>query len=250
MTKKLIITDLDGCLNPEESIPWDLDSFHEFAHLCRQAADGDGPIPRLTLCTGRPQPYVEALMKILDIRLPAICEGGAVMYSLHDNRAYYGPGVTEEKIIGLRNVRAFIETHILPKYPGLLIQFGKEANLSVFTQQPDVFEEIVPVIERYNYDTGGPKLTIYPSHYYLNISIAGVDKGSALRQLFEHVGVAPEEAVGIGDTEGDLPIRENTAYFACPANARQAIKNVADYVSPYPDIKGLLDILKQPVFSQ
>ncbi len=246
MPIKLIITDLDGCLNPEESIPWDLDLFHEFSKLCRHAADGAGSIPPITLCTGRPQPYVEALMKIFDIRLPVICEGGAVVYSLHDNHAQYGLGVTEEKILGLRAIRAFLETDILPHYPDLLLQFGKEANLSVFSPRPELFAEIVPLVEQFNREANGPELTIYPSHYYLNISIAGVDKGSALQQLLHQVGVAPEEAAGIGDTEGDLPLRENVAYFACPANARTAIKDVADYVSPYRDLRGLLDILEQP----
>lgn len=246
MAVKLIITDLDGCTSPEESVPWNLDLFHQFACLCRKASEGTAPIAPLTFCTGRPQPFVEALMKLLDIRIPAICESGAVIYSLHDNHARYGPGVTEEKILGLHAVRAFLETYVLSDYPGVLMQFGKEANLSIFSEQPELFASITPRIEQFIQDAGGPELVISPSHYYLNLCLAGVDKGSTLRKLLEELTIAPEDTAGIGDTEGDLPLRETVRFFACPANAKPVIKDVADYVSPYPDIAGMLDILSRP----
>ncbi|NLT60679.1 MAG: HAD hydrolase family protein, partial [Candidatus Hydrogenedentes bacterium] len=85
MSVKWIITDLDGCVSPEESVPWALEPFVEFARQSRAASAGESDLAPLTLCTGRPQPYAEVLMKILDIRAPAICENGAVLYSLHDN---------------------------------------------------------------------------------------------------------------------------------------------------------------------
>jgi len=246
MAMKWIITDLDGCTNPEESIPWDLERFLQFAQLSREASEGRGPLPPFTLCTGRPQPYAEVLMKILDIRAPAICENGAVLYTLHDNRARYGPGVTEEKIRGIRAVRTFIDAEVLPAYPDAIMQFGKEAQLSVFSERPEIFASIQPLIEQFVEQQGGPELVINPSHFYLNISLDGVDKGNALRALFEELNVTRDETAGIGDTEGDLPLRDNVGFFACPANAKPAIKAIANYVSPYPDIQGMLDILERP----
>lgn len=104
---KWIVCDIDGCISPEESIAWDLELFKRFARISQDASAGrSGPAP-LILCSGRPQPYVEVLMKILDIRASAICENGAILYSLSNNWARYGPGVTEEKIQGLRAVRSF-----------------------------------------------------------------------------------------------------------------------------------------------
>ena len=67
-----------------------------------------------------------------------------------------------------------------------------------------------------------------------------------LQTLFEELGVGKDDVAGIGDTEGDLPLREAVGFFACPANARPAIQAVADYVSPYPMIEGVLDILERP----
>lgn len=246
MAIKWIITDIDGCISPEESTPWDMPPFMELVKISRDASAGRSGLPPITLCTGRPQPYVEVLMKLLDIRAPAICESGAVFYTLHDNHARYGPGVTKEKILGLRAVRAFLETDIIPNYPAVLIQFGKEAQLSVYSERPQLFEEIQPRIEAFVKKSGGPRVHISPTHFYLNISLEGVDKGRALRALIDELGVSSAETAGIGDTEGDLPLREVVAFFACPANARQAVKDAADYVSPYPAVEGVLDILTRP----
>ncbi|HOD52067.1 MAG TPA: HAD hydrolase family protein [Candidatus Hydrogenedentes bacterium] len=245
MSVKWIITDLDGCVSPEESIPWDLDLFFEFARLSRAASAGESSLAPLTLCTGRPQPYAEVLMKLLDIRAPVICENGAVLYSLHDNWARVGPGVTPEKIQGLRAVRNFIETELLRSHPEAVMQFGKEAQLSVFSKEPAILREMQPRVEQFA-RKHGPDLIINCSHYYLNISLAGVDKGSTLRALLEELGVSRGEVAGVGDTVGDLPLREAVGFFACPANAHAEIKAVADYVSPEPTIAGLLDILALP----
>jgi hypothetical protein len=250
MPVKWIIADIDGCLSPEESIPWDLERFFEFARIAREAAAGQGEIAPLTLCTGRPQPYVEVLLKILDVRAPAICENGAVLYTLHDNRSRFGPGITEEKILGLRAVRGFLEMEVLPRYPGLVYQFGKEAQLSIYCEQPEIFGPIQEEIADFVRKRGGPALSINASHYYLNISLDGVNKGRALSALLDELGVRRGEVAGIGDTVGDLPLREAVGYFACPANAQPGLKAVSDYVSPYPDIEGVLDILERPEFQR
>lgn len=250
MSAKIIITDLDGCVSPEESIPWDMASFARFAKLAREAADGAGALPPITLCTGRPQPYCEVLMKQLDIRLPVICENGAVLYTLHDNYARYAPGVTEEKVEGLRDITSFLEREVLPHEPEAVLQFGKMAQLSVFSKRPELLPPIQERIDAFVARRGGPELLINASHYYLNISLTGVDKGSTLRHLLGELGIARDEAVGIGDTEGDMPLRESVAFFACPSNAHGIIREAADYVSPYPTIEGVLDILDRPAFQR
>jgi HAD superfamily hydrolase (TIGR01484 family) len=246
MPIKWIITDLDGCISPEESVAWDLDLFTAFAQKVREANAGRGTLPPVTACTGRPQPYVETLAKILDIRAPVICENGAVLYTLHDNHARYGPGVTEEKILGLRAVRAFIDLEILPSRPEALLQFGKEAQISVYSENPGLFPDMKARIEEFTRRTGGPELLINASPCYLNISLAGVDKGSTLHALMDELDVTKDELAGMGDSEGDLPLRKAVGFFACPANASDCIKKTADYVSPLPDVAGMLDILTRP----
>lgn len=246
MSVKWIIADVDGCISPEDSVAWEIESFAELARRVRAANRGESDIAPLTLCTGRPQPYVEVLMKLFDVRVPAICENGAVFYTLHDNTARYDPAITEEMLIGLRRLRAFVETKILPNEPGVVLQFGKEAQMSIYSEQPELLPAIQQRIEAFVRDSAGPAMDISASHFYLNISFDGVNKGIALERLQSLLGAAKDELAGIGDTEGDLPLRNAVGFFACPANARPTIKAVADYVSPYPEIEGMLDILSHP----
>lgn len=246
MAVSWIITDVDGCISPEESIPWDLDAFWKFARISREAAEGRGSIAPITLCTGRPQPYVEPLLKILGIWAPAICENGSVLYSLRDNRSRFGPGVTPEKIQGLRAIRAYLETELMPQMPDLVYQFGKEAHLSIYCEYPEVFPSIKTRVEEFVRKSGLPEVVISPTPYYLNFSMADVNKGNTVRALLEELGTDREHAAGIGDTEGDMPLREAVGFFACPSNATPGLKKAADYVSPYPDIHGFLDILSRP----
>ena len=246
MSVKWIISDVDGCISPEESVPWGIPRFLELAQKVAAANAGRSTLAPLTLCTGRPQPYVEVLMKLFDVRVPAICENGAVLYTLHDNHAKFSAKVTEPMLIGLRALRTFIETDILPENPKVLLQFGKEAQISVFAEDPTLFPPIQAKIERFLADNNGPDLLIQASHFYLNISFTGVDKGSALVELQHELHATREDLAGVGDTEGDLPLRDAVGFFACPANARKAVKDAADYISPYAQIDGMLDILEHP----
>ena len=246
MAVKLIISDIDGCISPEESRAWDWPAFSRFAALSHAASEGRGDLAPMTLCTGRPQPYVEALMKVLDIRFPAICESGAVLYSLSDNRSRFTPAITPEKIRGLHALRDHITTEIMPAFPGLVYQFGKEAQMSLYCERPACFTEVAELVRAHAATLPGLEVIITPSHYYLNIDLAGVTKGAAIRLLLDELGVDPAGAAGIGDTMGDMSLRESVGFFACPANAVQAIKDVSDYVSPHRDIEGVLDILERP----
>lgn len=246
MAIRLIISDVDGCISPEESVAWDFDLFAAFCRQVRDASEGRGTLAPMTLCTGRPQPYVEALMKVMDIRYPAICENGAVLYDLSTNEASYAPGVTSAKVTGLRAIRCYIEDEILPKCPKAVMQFGKEAQLSVFSHDPSVLPPIGEKLEQFIKAGHGTPVKINCSHFYLNISLDALDKGSAIRHLLAKLGLKREEVAGIGDTIGDLPLRNEVGFFACPSNATAEIRAAADYCSSKPNIAGVLEILKHP----
>ena len=248
MSYRWIVSDIDGCLTPETSEAWNWNTFKQLAEFFhKRKRNGSYPVP-LILCTGRPQPYVEVWAKIFDLQAPLVCENGAVIYTLKDNVSRFGPGVTPEKIQGLRNLRLFIEKELLPEQPEVIYQFGKEAQLSLFSQKPELFRGMIDRINDFVKQQGGPKLVIQPSHYYLNVSLDGVNKGEAIKVILSELGSNRDEAVGIGDTLGDIAIREQVAFFACPANAHKEIKEYADYISPYPDILGVLDILQHQPF--
>ena len=238
---ELIVCDVDGCISPEESVAWDLDAVSRLAMMVREAP--------FTLCTGRPQPYVEALMKLLDVRLPTVCENGALYYSLHDNRSVFAPGVTDAGVQAIAAIDRFASTELPTRVPGAVLQEGKRAQVSIFTADPGAMPEIDAAVREFAATLNGAvELDIGASHYYFNVSLRGVDKGSGLIGLLDGP-LAPspprERILAIGDTGGDIPMRDHVGFFAAPANATSAVKDLADYVSPYPDIRGLIDILER-----
>lgn len=64
-------------------------------------------------------------------------------------------------------------------------------------------------------------------------------------RLLAETDINPVRTAGIGDTMGDRFIAERVAWFGCPANAEAEIKKSAAYVSPHPEVEGVLDILKR-----
>lgn len=238
MQWKLIVSDVDGCISPEESEPWDLEPFVTLARRLR-----DYRLP-FTLCTGRPQPYVEVLAKLLDVRLPLICENGAVVYELATNRSAPGPGVSADGVTLLRKLRAHLEG-LLPDYPGSVVQYGKEAQLSLYSRESDATAALAEAARSFVAREAPGSVRIDNSHYYLNISIAGVDKGTALAWLQNQLGVGPDATAVIGDTGGDLAMRERAALFLAPANATAEVKAAADRVSEKTDVHAVLEFVAE-----
>src|SRR5690625_6436425 len=65
---KLFVTDLDGCISyPYRTPNWE--AIQEIRDL-NIASRSIPEIPPLTICTGRPHPYAEAVAQWLDVRLP------------------------------------------------------------------------------------------------------------------------------------------------------------------------------------
>lgn len=238
----LIIADNDGCLVAEDTSPMDLDSLGRIAEHNRLAqANRDRPI--LTLCTGRPQPFAEAMCRLLANRsIPCIAENGVWMYNPADNTYEMDPGITPADRAAVREAAAWLEAEYGPK--GVSHQPGKAASISLYHRDPEYLKTIKqPVAEAF--ERRGWPLRVSMTWFYINCDLAPVSKGSGLDRLLARTNIPRERLMGIGDTIGDLPIRERVAFFACPANAKNEIKQVADYVSPYPEARGVVDIVER-----
>lgn len=61
---KLLLTDIDGCLIAGEQAPYDCEALAAIRELNR-AATPHNAIPYITICSGRPYPYVEAMIKLV-----------------------------------------------------------------------------------------------------------------------------------------------------------------------------------------
>jgi len=250
---RLIVCDNDGCLLPEGNLPLDPVELAPIAARNRAAfgapgPDGAWPSPvdlaeshrpaGLTVCSGRPQPFVELLLRIIHCpHVPAICESGVWLYSLAENRAERDPAIDEADLDALREAEAWIRRDL-----DWTLQAGKNAMLSVFvpdeTDFPSRLDRLADEIAR----RGWP-LRIERSVHYINVRIAGASKARGIGRLLEATGLQRAQILGIGDTAGDRAMREACGTFACPANADDEIKALADYVSPHPLLEGVVDIM-------
>ena len=68
----LLICDIDGCLSPESSAAMDLESLKWIGDYNKQAFNKKDR-PAITLCSGRPIGFVEAMCRLLqNERIPAV----------------------------------------------------------------------------------------------------------------------------------------------------------------------------------
>ena len=237
-----IICDIDGCLSPEHPRPTDLPSISTIAAWNARAREA-GDVPALTLCTGRPQPFAEAVARMVGaFRLPIVCEGGVWLLEMDPYRWSMDPRIDD----GHREIIREVERWALGQFEGSFLETGKSGAVTVFHERgPEYLETVVlPAVWTRINDEGWP-LRASMTWTCVNIELEFISKASGIDRLLERTGLRSERLAGIGDTMSDLAIRERVAFFACPANADEKLKAHADFVSDKEEAEGVLDILER-----
>ena len=65
----------------------------------------------------------------------------------------------------------------------------------------------------------------------IEVTAKGVDKGSALQKLAEHLGLAPEQVIAVGDSRNDLSMIRYAGTGLAVANACDELKQAANAVA-------------------
>lgn len=235
-----VICDIDGCLSPETSEPIDAAALLRIAEHNRLAHERcDRPI--VTLCSGRPEPFVEAICRFIANRaLPCIAENGVWMYHPSDNRYDMDPAITCDHLAAVEDARAWVRTTLGPR--GVVMQPGKAASISLY-HDDTVFLRSIEGEVRTAFERHGWPLRVSMTWYYINCDLSHISKATALDRFIAITGLSRERLAGIGDTPGDAAIADRVAWFACPANAHPDIRPRAHYISPHVEAMGVLDIL-------
>ncbi|MFW5653354.1 MAG: HAD family hydrolase [Planctomycetota bacterium] len=236
---KLIVCDNDGCLLPEGPVPLDPNMLAPIAAYNRAAADPSNGLPMLTICTGRPVSFVELELRLIHCAtLPSICEHGALTYSLHDNITEFDPSITRSHRDMLRIMEDWMRDDL-----NLIIQAGKHGMISAYEPDEIKMRRVMAALKD-RVQTEGWPLHVERSVFYINVTLQHVSKGTALARLFQRLKVSGTDVLAIGDTRGDLPMREVCGHFGAPANAVDDLKKIADYVSPHELTAGVVDIIQ------
>jgi HAD superfamily hydrolase (TIGR01484 family) len=239
MPIRLLVFDVDGVLTQRESKALDLQLLERLAHMNRTARENPSR-PAVTVCTGRPAAYVEAVLQAIDGHLPAIFENGAGLYVPNGYLFLPHPALGDRT--RFQAVRRRLE-ETLVQTGQAFCQPGKEYSLSILAH--DLSEADV-LYDRAVTALGplGESVDLVFSASWLNVLPRGIHKGKGIEFLAGQSGYTLEEILGVGDSDVDLPFLAMSGYSAAPANANQKVKQLAQYVASRPAADGVRDILE------
>lgn len=235
-----VICDIDGCLSPESSAPFDTAALFKIAEHNRLAQERqDRPI--VTVCSGRPEPFAEAMCRLTgNHTLPAIAENGVWMYHPDRNAYDRDPTITAEDLRAVRDAAAWVERDLGPR--GVVMQPGKSCSISLYHEDTEFLKSLEPEV-RARFEREGWPLRVSMTWLYINCDLQHISKGTALDRWMKFTGISRERMAGIGDTRSDVPILERVAWFACPQNAVKELKERANYIAANDEAKGVVEIL-------
>jgi hypothetical protein len=236
---RLIVFDIDGVLTEGETRALDLELLGDLARLNRLARQNPA-LPAATICSGRPAQYVELMLQAIDGHLPGVFENGAGLYVPETYRFLPNPALEDGAAIPAARKR--LEETVV-RSGAAYFQPGKEYSLTLFASNPRdtgrLHELVSTALGELN-----ESLDLVYSTSCLNILPLNIDKGVGIRFLSATTGVALEEMLGVGDSDVDVQFLSLVGYSAAPANAHDAVKAVARYVSAFETGEGVRDILE------
>lgn len=245
--RSVVLCDVEGCLS-YDSRTYDHATFDKIRQV-NQAATPENAVPHLTVCTGRQAAFVEAICAVLDVGFPAIFEGGCgIFFPLEnqvDRQAWHPLIVSAERTDGVDALgkvlaRVAAETKVLPECKDRLATFvpldgADPESIRRHFSEALAAEDVAAEVTR--------------SATSIDISVAGVTKGSAVRWLLDtvrerygwHLSLA--NLVGVGDSPNDLSFLDVVGYSIAPANAEIEVRNRVDLASPYTDARAVAHAL-------
>lgn len=115
-------------------------------------------------------------------------------------------------------------------------------NKCMITGHPDDLERIEPLIaEKYRHEAN-----VFRSEgFFLEIIPKNVDKAYCLAKLLKILGLTREEMVCCGDGYNDQSMIQYAGLGVAMANARECVKDVADYITLSNDEDGVAHVIEK-----
>lgn len=225
---RYFVLDLDGCLTyPFESPDWKIITAIRELQLKSSQVNA---IPPLSLCTGRPQPYAEAVAQWLGIRHTIIFESGGGFYHPVDNKLTWSPHFTEEIEQKSREIRLWFTKEVLPQYPGMMLEFTKHTDVGMVHNNLDEIKKVYEIASQKIRDEY-PEFEVHYTNVSVNIIVKDCNKASGLKFFAEQQNVSADEIAYIGDTMGDLLALKWVGAPFAPSNAIDEVKQHSTVMS-------------------
>ena len=224
---KLFVTDLDGCISyPFKTPNWE--AINSIRELNRESRN-DSEIPPLTICTGRPYPYAEAIAQFLDIQIPFVFESAA-LYDWDSNQVETAFEDTEKDLKPIFEMKKWIKTEILPSYTTAQLEFTKMMDAGIVCPDTATVKEIRTKVDK-KVESDFPDLEVHSTDVSVNILMPGNNKYRGMRLLANKLGVELDQIAYIGDTSGDIEALKHVKLAYSPLNAIQSVKEVTQMIN-------------------
>jgi len=181
---------------------------------------------RLVLVTGRPCDEIAAICSPLDLFDLVVSENGCVLHRPAD-------GTVEVLATGPVGV---LRDHLAAA--GVDFIAGRVVTITRRAEEPRVRRLLERRALPFECFGNRPALMIVPR---------GTSKATGLAAALERVGVAPGEAVAVGDDENDLPLFETAGLRVAVGNAVEVVKSAADLVLEAPNGEGVATFVRRCV---
>ena len=227
---KLFVTDIDGCLATPYT-PYDLEGLATLRRYSRDAGPPAEahPVPALSICSGRPYPYVEAMTQALGLTVPVLFEGGGGRFDPVAAQTTWSPALTDEIEAEIEEVRHWFATECIPDSK-MSLDHAKRTQAGIVSPDPDEIVEARARTEQF-VDARVPDLRVFSTDISVDVVPPGITKRNGLEWLADHLGVAIEEVAYIGDTDSDLEALSGAGTSFAPANADEAVLRAVDHVT-------------------
>lgn len=221
---RFFILDLDGCVTYPFKTP-DWGAITAIRQLQLESKDNE-MIPALSLCTGRPQPYAEAVAQWLGIRHTIIFESGGGFYHPVTNELAWSPSFTKEIKEKSDEIRAWLLSDVIPKYPGMMPEFTKHTDVGLVHTDIREIKEVYEAASM-KIRESFPEFEVHYTDVSVNIIVSACNKQSGLHYFAEKYGATNEEIAYIGDTSGDIKALKWAGFPFSPSNAIDEVKSVS-----------------------
>ncbi|GGA66161.1 haloacid dehalogenase [Pseudoclavibacter endophyticus] len=130
----------------------------------------------------------------------------------------------------------------LARVPDLLAHDGPLAHdeivkVAVF-ELHDAEPNVLPAMQR----LGGAQVVL-SSRHWVDIMVAGTNKGAALRQLRDELGITRDQTMAFGDFRNDLEMLAEARFSVAMAGAHPDVVRAASYLAPPNTDRGVLRAL-------
>ncbi|MBP1048450.1 sugar-phosphatase [Enterococcus sp. BWM-S5] len=270
MAIKLVAIDIDGTL---------LDSNRNLTDGVKEAvkkANEQGIY--IVLCTGRPLPGVEALLKELDLYKEndyVITYNGSLVQATKTKEVISQYTLSYDDFMEIEMMARKVGSHLHMSDEHSIYTFNRnigkytvhEAYLVDMPLKYRSVEEITPDVNVIKMmmiddpevlDASISKIpdsfkekytTVKSTEFYYEILNKEASKGAALAKLAAHLNIPIEETMAIGDNENDLSMIEAAGVGAAMGNATESIKAAADILLGTNDKDGVAEALNNYVLN-